>query len=141
VAIQTSLDYKVSGFDLNGNYVKSDWGSIYDPSKYNPMTNAPYKSVNEMSFATKDVTTGTTVQPTATFWSTCKSVIEWIVSLYNSLGIKHGQTLENTVPDGNEWTNLNSGNSEAGIGTYLPIVAGAAIVYYLFTNTGDKKTT
>lgn len=143
VAVQTSpiRSSGVSGFDLNGNYVKSDWGSIYDPSKYNPMTNAPYKSVNEMSFATKDLTTGTLVKPKSTFWKDCASVIEWIVSLFNQLDITHGQTLENTIPDGNEWTDGNLGINNAGIGTYLPIVAGAAIVYYLFTNTGDKKTT
>ena len=140
VAIQTNNSSGVSGFDLNGNYVKTDFGSISDPKNYNPMTNKPYTSVNEVAFKKVDSTTGTTVQPKGTFWADCASVIEWIVTLFNSLGITHGQNLENTIPDGTEWTGSNLGNSEAGIGTYLPIVAGAAIVYYLFTNTGDKKT-
>lgn len=83
-------------------------------------------------------------QVTSTFWTDVASIIEWIVGLLGKLGITTNTgKVSGSMPNSTDWANLNPGGglSQAGMGDILPYAAGAAIVYYLITQTKEKKST
>jgi len=110
------------------------------PAVGSPETDAAKaKALSEMTVIANDTTTGTKTK--TNFWGDVASVIEWIVKILTSLGITNSKPKEETTPISTDWGTIPTDNniSSAGMGTYLPYIFGAAIVYTLFTN-GTKKS-
>lgn len=99
---------------------------------------ATKKATADLNILATDPTTGT--KANKNIWTDIAGVIEWIIKIFNSLGITKGASSTETVPTSGDWGSIptDSNISSAGMGTYLPYVFGAAIVYTLFTN-GTKK--
>jgi pyruvate/oxaloacetate carboxyltransferase len=103
-----------------------------------PKVGAINPDLEGLEIDTTDTTTGTKAK--TNFWGDVASVVEWIVKILASLGVVNSKSKDETTPLSNDWGNIptDSNMTSAGIGTYLPYVFGAAIVYTLFTN-GTKK--
>ncbi|MEI7504107.1 MAG: hypothetical protein WCJ61_12570 [Paludibacter sp.] len=110
------------------------------PAVGSPETDAAKaKALAEMTVLANDSTTG--AKKETNFWDDVKSIIEWIIQQLNALGIVKAKSKEETTPISTDWGKIptDSNISSAGMGTYLPYIFGAAIVYTLFTN-GTKKS-
>ena len=121
-------------FDANGNYLPTPDGKISATANYNPMTGKAYTSLNEVAF--NKVSSGTVVKADKTFWQDVSGVIEWIVKVFNSLGITNGPKDNVTFPTTSGWSesvNSNYGSSSASMGSTLTYVAAGAIVLFLAT--------
>jgi len=81
-----------------------------------------------------------TTAPKSTFWKDVQSVIDWIVGLLAKIGIVNNKSKVTAyTPNSTDWSKLNTSSTlQSSIGSYLPYIAGAAIVYYLVTETGGK---
>lgn len=125
-------------FDTNGNYLPTPTGTIKATENYNPMTGKPYTSLNEVAF-NKVASNGTVVKADRTFWSDVSSVVEWIVKIFNSLGITSGPKDSATFPTSDGWTKtvIDNGymSSSASMGSTLTYVAAGGILLFLMTKT------
>jgi len=110
---------------------------------YNVATTSRVGATNpeleELEVTTTDTDTGT--KSKTNFWGDVASVIEWIVKILTSLGITNSKPKEETTPIATDFYDIPTDNNlnSAGMGTYIPYIVGAAIVYTLFAN-GTKKT-
>lgn len=123
-------------FDANGNYLPTPTGTISATANYNPMTGKAYTSLNEVAFNKLD-SNGTVVKADKTFWQDVSGVIEWIVKIFNSLGITSGPKDNVTYPTTSGWANSVNDytGSSASMGSTLGYVAAGAIVLFLATKT------
>jgi len=123
-------------FDANGNYLPTPTGTISATANYNPMTGKAYTSINEVAFNKLDAG-GKVVKADRTFWQDVGGVVEWIVKIFNSLGITSGPKDSVTIPSGTGWAesvNYDTGSS-AGMGSTLTYVAAGGILLFLMTKT------
>ena len=130
-----SILYYNYGTKVNG--IGTITGSHFDGKNWVSDTTGEVLAESDAVLATKDASGKTT----STFWTDVASVVTWIVGIFQTLGItKPASTVSAYIPGQTDWKNLNTGSSlsSAGIGDYLPYVAGAAILYYLVTMPGKK---
>lgn len=79
----------------------------------------------------------TTSGQTVNVWKDIASVIEWLVELVKSLGLgSKNSEYTGYTPRAEDW---DEPKKEASMSDSLPYVLGGVILYYLFTNTNDKK--
>src|ERR1035437_5277793 len=141
--IGATTDTGVLTFDSESNQYYDGSGNAYllDSAGNVASKNGQSTDLKIDSPATlDDVKVGTSAQPS--FWDDVASVIDWIVGIFQKLGItKTTTTIATYVPGTSDWTKLNTSSSmrSAGIGDYLPYVIGAGIVYTLITGTGKKS--
>lgn len=107
------------------NWVDDATGTIFNDEQY--------AAANEMA-AKMETTSGTS----STFWSDLKEVIEWIVSLLNSLGLKvRSSSLSTDTADISDWG--SDGTTSASLTQALPYVVGGAILFTLLSGKPKKK--
>lgn len=97
------------------------------------------KATANLQIMATDTTTGQ--KSNANLWQDIATVIAWLTELFKTLGIGNKTTsISTSTPTADDWANVNDMQSEAGIGTYLPWIVGAAVVATLMTSGKKQKT-
>ena len=66
------------------------------------------------------------------FWKNMNNIVNLIGNLFKAIGLKFDNESKQNTPSPADWNTNYNIKSEAGIGTYLPVIVGGVLLYYLF---------
>ncbi len=67
------------------------------------------------------------------FWKNMNNIVTLIGNLFKSIGLSFDSQSRQNTPSPADWNANYNYKSEAGISTYLPVIVGGVILYYLFS--------
>lgn len=73
------------------------------------------------------------------FWKNMNNIVVLIGNLFKSIGLKFDNDSKQNTPSPADWNTNYNYKSESNIGTYLPVIVGGVLLYYLFNQAKKEK--